>query len=180
MALSAAQMQEAIIHNLAAKTGKSLQQWISIAKKFNFSRKSEILKKLKSDYNLGHVQAQTIVWRMKDEKPYVETTGYEENIFKKTFHVYKKLKKQIVEMNSAISVRPCKTYIPFYRKNQFAILTEKKGELILGLNLTTSNFPELLDAEKLGGSDRINKMILVNSNNINQVKKYIREAYVKN
>ena len=87
MALSAAQMQEAIIHNLAAKTGKSLQKWISIAKKFNFSRKSEILKKLKSDYNLGHGQAQTIVWRMKDEKPYVETTGYEENIFKKTFHV---------------------------------------------------------------------------------------------
>lgn len=180
MALSAAQMQEAVINNLPEKTGKTLDEWIGIAKEFSLSKKNDILKKLKSEYNLGHVQAQTIVWRMENEKPYVETIGYEENIFKKTFDLYTKLRSQIQAVSTDISVKPCKTYIPFYRKNQFAILTEKRGELILGLNLTTERFPELLRAEKLGGSDRINKMIVVNNDNLTQLNKYIKEAYSNN
>ena len=180
MALSAAQMQEAVIKNLPEKTGKSLEEWITIAKTFSLSKKSDVLKKLKSDYKLGHVQAQTIVWRMENEKPYVETAGYEENIFRKTFDLYTKLKSQIQAINSDISVKPCKTYIPFYRKKQFAILTEKKGELILGLNIASGRFPELATAEKLGGSDRINKMIVVTNDNLTQLKKYIQEAYSNN
>lgn len=180
MALSAAQMQEAVIKNLPEKTGKNLDEWISIAKAFNFSKKNDILKKLKAEYGLGHVQAQTIVWRLEDEKPYIETIGYEENIFKKTLALYTKLKSQILTMNDDISAKPCKTYIPFYRKNQFAILTEKRGQLILGLNLTTNRFPELLEAEKLGGSERINKMIIVNNDNLTQLNKYIQEAYSNN
>jgi predicted transport protein len=180
MALSAAQMQEAVINNLPAKTGKTLDEWIRIAKAFNLSKSNEILKKLKSEYNLGHVQAQTIVWRMGEEKPYVETKGYEENIFKKTFDLYEKLKSQIQAISDDISVKPCKTYIPFYRNNQFAILTEKKGELVLGLNLKTEHFPELVKAEKLGGSDRINKMIVVNNDNLSMLNKYVKEAYSNN
>lgn len=180
MALSAAQMQEAVIKNLPEKTGKSLQEWISIAKHFNQSTSNEILKKLKSEFKLGHVQAQTIIWRMGNEKPYVETIGYEENIFKKSFDLYTHLKCQVLALNDDVSVKPCKTYIPFYRKNQFAILTEKKGELILGLNLTTESFPELVKAEKLGGSDRINKMMVVNADSLNQVQKYIEKAYSNN
>ncbi len=166
MALSAAQMQEAVINNLPEKTGKTLDDWIRIAKAFNLSKSNEILKKLKSEYNLGHVQAQTIVWRMGEEKPYVETNGYEENIFKHTFVLYAKLKSQIQAISNDISVKPCKTYIPFYRNKQFAILTEKKDELVLGLNLKTEHFPELEKAEKLGGSDRINKMTVVTHDNI--------------
>jgi predicted transport protein len=180
MALSAAQMQEAVIRNLPAKTGKTLEEWIGVAKAFNLSKSNDILKKLKVEYGLGHVQAQTIVWRMGEEKPYVETNGYEENIFKKTFDLYAKLKSQIQAISDDISVKPCKTYIPFYRNKQFAVLTEKKGELILGLNLESERFPELAKAEKLGGSDRIKKMIVVNKDNLSYLNKYIQEAYLNN
>ncbi|MBA4303246.1 MAG: hypothetical protein C0424_03365 [Sphingobacteriaceae bacterium] len=180
MALSAAQMQEAVINNLPTKTGKTLGEWVSIAKAFKLSKSNDILKKLKSEYELGHVQAQTIVWRMGEEKPYVETNGYEENIFKNTIDLYTKLKSQIQAISDEVSVKPCKTYVPFYRNNQFAIVTEKKGELVLGLNLKTEHFPELVKAEKLGGSDRINKMIVVNNDNLSQVNKYIKEAYSNN
>lgn len=180
MALSAAQMQEAVINNLPAKTGKTLDAWIRIAKGFNLSKNNDILKKLKSEYNLGHVQAQTIVWRLGAEKPYVETNGYEANIFKNTFDLYAKLKSQIQAISNDITVKPCKTYIPFYRNNQFAILTEKKGALVLGLNLKPEHFPELVTAAKLGGSDRINKMIVVHNDNLSQLSKYIKEAYKNN
>ncbi len=180
MALSAGQMQEAVIKNLPEKTGKSLDEWIGIARSFNVSKTNEILKKLKSDYGLGHVQAQTIVWRMDGDKPYIETNGYEESIFKNTFDLYKELKSLIVGISDEIKVKPCKTYIPFYRKNQFAILTEKKSDLILGLNLKKEKYPELQQAEKIGGSDRITKMIVVSKNNLTTIKSYIQEAFENN
>lgn len=180
MALSAAQMQEAVIKNLPEKTGKSLDQWIKIARGFNLSKNSDRLKKLKSEYGLGHVQAQTIVWRMDGAKPYIETDGYEEAIFKKTFEQYLRLKQLLLEMSSEIKVKPCKTYIPFYRKSQFAVLTEKKGELILGLHLNDDDFPQLMNADKLGGSHRINKMIIVNSSNLKAIQTYIHKAFINN
>lgn len=180
MALSAAQMQEAVIQNLPEKTGKSLDDWIVVAKGFDLSKKNDLLKKLKSDYGLGHVQAQTIVWRMDGGKPYIETGGYEENIFKSTLDRYRGLKDRISAMSNEVKVKPCKTYIPFYRNNQFAILTEKKGELVLGLNLPEEAFPELSAADKLGGSDRINKMIVVKKENFEELEKYIQAAFDNN
>lgn len=177
MALSAAQMQEAVIKNLPEKTGKSLEEWIVVAKEFKLSKNNEIVKKLKTDFGLGHVQAQTIAWRFGGDKPYVETTGYEENIFKNTFNLYLELKELIIGISEEIKIKPCKTYIPFYRKNQFAILTEKKGNLVLGLNLKAETFPELEQAIKLGGSDRINKSVIVNKDNLKVIEKYIHEAF---
>jgi hypothetical protein len=180
MALSAAQMQEAVIKNLPEKTGKTLNEWISIAQSFQLAKNNDIVKKLKTEYGLGHVQAQTIAWRSSGEKPYVETKGYEEAIFKNTFEQYLKLKNMIVEVSVEIKVKPCKTYIPFYRKNQFAIITEKKGELILGLNLPDKEYSDLKQAEKLGGSERINKMLVVKGNEFNKIKKYIQTAFQNN
>jgi hypothetical protein len=180
MALSAAQMQEAVIKNLPEKTGKSLQEWISIAQTFKLSKNTDIVKKLKADFGLGHVQAQTIAWRASGEKPYVETKGYEEFIFKQNFELYLQVKQMILGINEDVKAKPCKTYIPFYRKNQFAIVTEKKGALILGLNLSELEFPELELATKLGGSERINKMLIVKKSNLSKLKKYITTAYNNN
>lgn len=180
MALSAAQMQEAVINNLPEKTGKTLEEWIRIAKDFGLVKNNEVLKKLKADYGLGHVQAQTIVWRMQGEKPYVETKGYEQGIFKCNYERYLSLKNLILKISEEVEVKPCKTYIPFYRNFQFAIITEKKGQLILGLNLHENEFPELNRAEKLGGSDRINKMLVVNNDDLGSIEKYIREAFKNN
>lgn len=180
MALSAAQMQEAVIKNLPEKTGKTLEEWIGIARSLNLSKNSEILQKLRQDYGLGHVQAQTVVWRMEGDKPYIETKGYEERIFKNTFTLYSELKDLILNLSDEVTIRPCKTYIPFYRKKQFAIITEKKGELVLGLNLDPIKFQELQKADNLGGSDRINKMIIVSRENLKTLKNYIKEAYSNN
>lgn len=170
-------MQEAVIKNLPEKTGKSLEEWMGIAKDFRLVKSNDILKKLKTEYGLGHVQAQTIVWRMQGEKPYVETKGYEEGIFKNCYERYTALKNLILDISEEVKVKPCKTYIPFYRNYQFAIVTEKKGQLILGLNLNEDEFPELTMAEKMGGSDRINKMLIVNNDDLSTIEKYIREAF---
>lgn len=175
MALSPLQMQEAVIRNLPEKTGKTLDEWIGIARSFNLQSTSGIRKKLKSEYGLGHVQAQTVVWRMDGDKPYVDTDGYEERIFRtgRNFELYTKLKEKILALGGNITVKPCKTYIPFYSKNQFAMLTEKNGKLILGLCLEDA---DLLPARNIGGTNRITRMLVIDDGNISQAMKYINKA----
>lgn len=183
MALSAAEMQEAVIRNLPEKTGKSLEEWVRIARSIPVSKPSELVKKLKSDHGLGHVQAQTIVWRLNGETPYVETAGYEEGIFRSEGNLerYQVLKTTLLALGADVKAKPCKTYIPFYRNRQFAILTERKGALILGLALPEGDYPDLLPAEKIGGSDRITRFWVVRDGALPAaVSTCLMEAYHQN
>lgn len=176
MALSPAEMQEAIIQNLPSKTGKTLIEWIELAKSFNLEKNSEIVAKLKTDFQLGHVQAQTIVWRLNGDKPYLETAGYEEQIFKQTFKQYQTIKTLLLALDAGISAKPCKTYVPFYKKLQFALLTEKNGQLMLGLHLPEPLFPELPRAHRLSGSNRINRMVEITHTDWTTLQPYLLEA----
>lgn len=61
MALSPFEMYDAIIKNLPEKTGKNINEWIEIAKSIKAINDKELLNVLKSEYQLGHFQAQTII-----------------------------------------------------------------------------------------------------------------------
>lgn len=176
MALAPAEMQKAIIQNLPSKTGRTLEEWIELANSFNLSKNSEILAKLKSDFQLGHIQAQTIVWRMDGKNPYLDTTGYEEQIFKHSFQQYQVVKARVLSLDAAITAKPCKTYVPFYKKLQFALLTERNGQLVMGLSLPETLFPDLPAAYQLGGSNRLNKMVVVAHTDLAMLDAYVLEA----
>jgi predicted transport protein len=47
--------------------------------------------------------------------------------------VYEAVASKVMKMGKDIEVKPCKTYIPFYRKTQFLVVKAKKGFLYLGL-----------------------------------------------
>ena len=55
------EMEEAIIPNLAEKTGRSIEEWFSVLRDAGLSEKREMKKHLKEDHGVGHFQAQTIV-----------------------------------------------------------------------------------------------------------------------
>lgn len=61
MALSPSEMHDAIIKNLREKTGKNINEWIEIAKSIKAINDKGLLNILKSEYRLGHFQAQTII-----------------------------------------------------------------------------------------------------------------------
>ena len=58
MALGPKEMGEAILRNLEEKTGKTLEQWISIVKKSKLSDKKSVMDFLKNTHVVGHFQAQ--------------------------------------------------------------------------------------------------------------------------
>ncbi len=55
------EMEQAILRNLAKKTGKSLEQWFQVLSASGLSDKRELKDALKQSHGVGHVQAQTIV-----------------------------------------------------------------------------------------------------------------------
>ena len=48
------EMAEAMIANMKEKTGKTLEQWIAIARKMGAAKHGEIVKILKSDHGMTH------------------------------------------------------------------------------------------------------------------------------
>ena len=55
------EMEEAIIRNLAEKTGRSLEEWFGVLDKADLTEKNELREHLKKIESVGHFQAQTIV-----------------------------------------------------------------------------------------------------------------------
>jgi hypothetical protein len=60
------QMEEAIIRNLQSNTGKSLNEWMKVAKSIASDNEKELLTILKNDHQLGHFQAKIIIKHMHD------------------------------------------------------------------------------------------------------------------
>lgn len=123
MALSPAEMRRAVIANLPEKTGKSLQQWLAILKKGGPDDAKEQVQWLKSAHKLGHVTAQCIVASAAgrgDEyagpAKLIDALLAGNPVFKK---IYIKIEKIIKTLPGA-QAKPCKTYVPFYHRLQFA------------------------------------------------------------
>ncbi len=74
MPTSPAEMMAAIIRNLPQKTGKDIQEWMTIARSDAVGRlasRKEKIAYLQREYGLGHGQAQTILWEAEKPDDYV-------------------------------------------------------------------------------------------------------------
>ena len=124
MALGPKQMGEAIIRNLKEKTGKSLEEWIEVLLKEKLQDKKEAISFLKTEKGLGHFQALMIFEQYNGIDHYADPSTFATRIFdsKNSKELYEFSESKILELAKDIRVQPCKTYIPFYRKNQFCLL----------------------------------------------------------
>jgi hypothetical protein len=122
MALSPREMRRAVIANLSAKTGKSLQQWLAILGKDGPDEPKTQVQWLKTVHKVGHVTAQCIVASADGKGDEYESTQklvdhlFSKPAFKK---IYEKLLAAVKALPKALA-KPCKTYVPFYRRIQFA------------------------------------------------------------
>ena len=58
-------MEKAMLKNMIEKTGKPIEEWISIVNKQNFVKKKHIVKFLKEEHFVGHFYAHLIVKKSK-------------------------------------------------------------------------------------------------------------------
>lgn len=159
MALGPKQMGEAIIRNLKEKTGKSIEQWISVVEQSKLTEKKEVISFLKINNGLGHFQAQKIFEHFNGKDKYADPSTFIDKIFdsNKSKELYEFVKLQILKQGNDTKIKPCETYIPFYRKNQYALLSKGINDsIILGLNLPEGYNSSLFSNNSTKGSTRIN------------------------
>ena len=100
---------ETMIDNMPAKTGKSLEEWITILKGQSFSKHSEAVKFLKTEYQLTHGFANTIVTLSKEEE--TSTEGLVTNQYKgkeSLFPIDEKLITYLKTLGPDVTITPQK------------------------------------------------------------------------
>ncbi|MFZ5351110.1 MAG: DUF5655 domain-containing protein [Bacillota bacterium] len=189
MALSPKEMENAIIRNLPEKTGKSLEEWMKMCIESGPASKKELLTWLKTSMGLGHGQAQVVIRRLENNNnnEYEQEEKLVSELFscenEGLYELYETVSKEVMKLGSDIKVKPCKTYVPFYRNKQFLIVKPEGDLLYIGMALNGESDSTLLTKAKgLGGSDRINKQLGIRSGRdiTSEVLGLIKKAYDEN
>ena len=66
--MDALSMEKAMLRNMFDKTGKDIDEWISIVKSTNFMKHNEIVNYLKSEFSLTHGYANLITRKTLSKK----------------------------------------------------------------------------------------------------------------
>lgn len=141
MAKSPEEMADAMIANMKDKTGKTLNQWIAIAKKSAATKHGEIVKVLKADHGMTHGFANLVAHKtLKSDAGSVgETTDLvaaqyagPKSDLKPIYDALIKAAKRCGE----VEIAPKKAYVSLRRSKQFAIIQPStKTRVDLGLNM---------------------------------------------
>lgn len=185
MGIGPKQMGEAILRNLKVKTGKNIDEWLTVVHSTGLSEKKNVMEFLKKEHGLGHFQAQHVFEKFANEDVY----GNDEELVNNLFNtepskvIYTQVKEMISTLGEDVEIRPCKTYIPFYRRHQFAIVTlNKSEEVVLAVNLPDGFTHDRFTAAKTLASKRINFQTIIakQSDLDNEIKSIVQQAYGSN
>ena len=140
MAKSPEEMADAMVRNLADKTGKTLDQWLKIAKRSKLSKHGELTKFLKTEHGMTHGYANLVAHKTLSagvpsddaelvERQYAGVKGPLRPIYDALVHAVGKLGKDV-------EIAPKKTYVSLRRNKQFALIQPStKTRIDVGINL---------------------------------------------
>jgi hypothetical protein len=148
--------------NLEKATGKSLAQWVKIARSCPHSKPRERLDWFKKQHGLGISRATLVLWKAYG----VGSLGSNDpdalvdRLFSRSFEgqrdTYELVVKFVARLGAG-TVSPRKGFVALYRLKQYATLKPRKKGLLLGLAL--KKYPKVAGLEDLKArdGDRIRK-----------------------
>jgi hypothetical protein len=185
----------AIIDNLAANTGKSIDEWVALLRKSGPADIKERREWLKKEHKLGGTTAWMIAdWAdgqaAEDVDPDVylkAAPGYVEQMYAGPKAALRPLHDALVTLCKSlgpdVKVCPCKTIVPLYREHVFAQIkptTRTRIDFGLALKGAKGPFPATLkDTGGLKKGDRITHCFpLTSVGEVDgEVKTWLRKAY---
>lgn len=174
------QALKTMIENMPEKTGKSLTEWKKILKAKSFENHSEGVKYLKTEYNVTHGFANTIVTLSKEDSAISEdlvASQYEgkENLLP----IYYELIKYIKTLGSDVTISPKKGSVSIIRKRQFVLIKPAtKTRIDLGFKLKDKPTTERLENSGPFGTMCTHRVKITGFQEIdNELKEWIKEAY---
>lgn len=131
---------ETMIRNLEKNSGKSMEQWVKVAKKSGSAKHGEIVKHLKSE-GLTHGYANLVAHQsLQSASVHQDCDDLVESQYagaKAALRpVYDRLMQKVSAFGKDIEVSPKKAYVSLRRKKQFAIIQPSTAtRLDVGINL---------------------------------------------
>ena len=171
-----------MIENMPEKTGKPLDEWKKILKTKSFEKHSEGVKYLKSEYNVTHGFANTIVTLSKEDdntsEDLVESQykGKEDLI-----PIYEELIKYLSSLGSDVTITPKKGSVSIIRKRQFVLIKPAtKTRIDLGFKLKDKPITNRLENSGPFGTMCTHRVRISKSAEIDsELKRWIIKAYEK-
>ena len=146
------EMAAKMISNMKEKTGKTLPQWLKITSKCGLEKHGQIVKLLKSDYEVTHGFANLIAHKTlaaaspekgSTDKVDAQYAGKKEDLRP----IYEAIIKAVQKLGADVEVSPKKSYVSLRRKKQFALIQPSTATRVdVGLNLKGHPTSERLEA----------------------------------
>ena len=171
---------QTMIDNMPEKTGKSLEEWKEVLKAKAFIKHSEAVNFLKSDFQVTHGFANSIVHLSKDEQRSDQdliTNQYQDK--ESLFPIYEALAERILSFGNDIKVSPKKDSVSFIRKRQFALVKPAtKTRIDLGLKLKGKPLTDRLENSGPFGAMCTHRVRITTAAEIDQeLNNWLKEAY---
>lgn len=137
---------QTMIDNMPDKTGKSLEQWFDVLSKVNIEKHGETVKFLKTEHNVTHGFANTIVTLFKQQdKSEVDLVAQQYQGKESLLPIYHLLLEKIAQLADNLTISPKKTSVSFIHKKQFVLVKPAtKTRIDIGLKLTGHETTERL------------------------------------
>ncbi len=171
-----------MIDNMPEKTGKSLAEWKTILRAMSFSKHSEGVRYLKTEYHVTHGFANTIVSLSKEEN--TDTEDLVKSQYEGKAHlipIYDALLEFVLSLGPDVKVTPKKGSVSIIRKWQFVLIKPAtKTRIDLGLKLKDTPTSERLENSGPFGTMCTHRVKLSDVSEVDtELKAWIAEAYEK-
>jgi len=173
---------QTMISNMPEKTGKSLEEWKVILKSKNFEKHGEAVKFLKTEHNVTHGFANTIVsLSIKDQHSVDDLLTNQYKDKEELKPIYEKLISEIYKFGSDITRTPKKGSVSVIRKRQFALIKPAtKTRIDLGLKIKEKPTTERLENSGPFGTMCTHRVKLSSIGDVDQeLVGWLKEAYEK-
>ncbi|MCA8980925.1 MAG: DUF4287 domain-containing protein [Planctomycetes bacterium] len=178
------EMAAAMVANLKAKTGKTLAQWVKIAKASKLEKHGLIVRHLKSEHGLTHGYAslvsrealQSTAAHMDDEYLLAAQYAGKKSALKP---IYDALIAAASKLGKDVEVSPKKAYVSLRRNKQFALIQPSTATRVdLGLNLSGEPVTERLEASGSFSGMCSHRVRLTSPKDVDAaVKRWLQQAY---
>jgi hypothetical protein len=167
MAKDSQRLEQEFIATVQAKTGKDLNEWMAVIGKSGLDKPNAILKWLKDEHKLNHMQANFLSGiYLNGGSPVYDY----EALFTKLFQdkptllpLYRALESAIQASVPEAEFIPTKTYVSIEGKKCFACATLTKQAIRVGLDLGDTPFDGTIQkAKSLGAMPNLTHMVEIN------------------
>jgi hypothetical protein len=143
MPASPEEMAAAMVVNMKSKTGKTLEQWLAIAKKTGAEKHGQIVKALKADHRLTHGYANLVAHKLLQSDAGSKAADGTDLVAAQYAGpkaglkpIYDAVIKAARSLGKDVEIAPKKSYVSLRRNKQFAIVQPStRTRIDLGINL---------------------------------------------